>query len=56
MPNLASYFPNIENLSFVGDDDTFDPEHDIILVPEDFNITNEDAEIFTAYKTVDKKN
>jgi len=45
-------FPDVRHLSFAGDDDDFDPQNDIILIPE---MDEQSLKAFTAYKTVDKK-
>lgn len=55
LPNIAFQFPHINDLSFVGDNDKFDPENDILLFPGDFQNSQESIQAFTAYKTVDKK-
>jgi hypothetical protein len=47
-------FPHPSDLSFVGDNDEFEPDEDIILLPH-FSSFEDSADIFTAYKTVDKK-
>jgi hypothetical protein len=44
-----------QHLTFAGENDEFDPENDIILIPEDGWDIENTADIFTAYKSVDKK-
>jgi hypothetical protein len=46
----------LQNLSFIGDEDKFDPEEDIIIIPDNYDLeTSFSAKAYTAYKTVDKK-
>lgn len=53
---MGSYeFPRIQDLSFAGEDDEFNPEEDVLLIPADFDLFEETNNTFTAYKSVDKK-
>jgi hypothetical protein len=55
LPTGMYKFPNIRDLSFAGENDEFNPEEDIILVPADFDQPETYGNTFTAYKSVDKK-